>query len=95
MSAHTPGPWTAGQPTKQRADATITAHSRRVAFVISQDQPDADAAANARLIAAAPDLYAALQAFLALDEFAYAEKASPAMWEAHTVARAALAKVKP
>jgi hypothetical protein len=53
---HTPGPWTFDGP----PDSIIVwcGPDERVAFILTSDGP---AEANARLIAAAPELYAALE----------------------------------
>ena len=62
MSAHTPGPWTIGAPHKKAANIPVLGCGRpRVATVYSirfadSPEPDEECAANARLIAAAPDL---------------------------------------
>jgi hypothetical protein len=62
MSAHTPGPWTY-QPTAGNHDfaAYPEATGRDVALVRDFNE------ANARLIAAAPELLGALRLFVALD----------------------------
>jgi hypothetical protein len=54
MSNHTPGPWLVGS----RADQTIWADGLRVASV---ECPRKEWRANASLIAAAPDMLAALK----------------------------------
>lgn len=69
-SKHTPGPWTASLPEDRLSDAAISARTpiykniANIARVYRRDserQRDADA----RLIAAAPDLLAALDELLA------------------------------
>lgn len=68
QTAHTPGPWRVSLDTvscvktgRLVADCERTPHSERPA------PPDAEDMANARLIAAAPDLLAALVAMVAAD----------------------------
>ncbi len=62
MSEHTPGPWTA---TKQTERCTYIAANTKIADVYSTAFRDFEnEAANARLIAAAPELLAALKALL-------------------------------
>lgn len=60
MNAHTPGPWTA------TGIHVFGANDEHVAkALIENDQPLDVARANARLIAAAPDLLAVLKALMA------------------------------
>ena len=61
MSKHTPGPW------KWDYAVSIKAEAGLVALVYSPPKHD-DLGANASLIAAAPDLLAALQSIAALDD---------------------------
>jgi hypothetical protein len=64
-TTHTPGPWTAARPPSGAATEApywIDADGRRIADVWAQL---GSTAANARLVAAAPALLAALQAMLA------------------------------
>lgn len=56
MKNHTPGPWSVGKDTR-----IIGANSQRVA--VADDNELTPGMANARLIAASPDLLAALIAF--------------------------------
>lgn len=68
---HTPGPWTVdGQHYDYYASFSVKAGGRGVCAISSNiKRPGAESAANARLIAAAPDLLAALQDLLnATDE---------------------------
>ena len=68
MSEHTPGPWTSYTGTH-----SIWAEGQRAICVMTGARKTADMErdANARLIAAAPDLLTSLQALVALhDEFA-------------------------
>lgn len=69
MKQHTPGPWTTDVTQRMRHDNTIPvrhADGKMVAFAADFNQYDRDAEveANARLIAAAPELLAACQAAL-------------------------------
>lgn len=90
MSAHTPGPWTIDWNVSRldifSADAaTLVATLRRSALSPGIDDT---AKANARLIAAAPDMLEALQKLCAIQE--YGDVASWASeWDE---ARAAIAK---
>lgn len=59
MSKHTPGPWKA-EDLNNMGGAIVTAGSREVARTWGYDM--ADMAANARLIAAAPEMLDALKA---------------------------------
>lgn len=80
MTTHTPGPWCA-------QGNSVTASGRSVAVVRGRGSR-AELDANARLIAAAPDLLAALR--LMLDTFGDADDQSVI-----DAARAALAMVQP
>ena len=64
---HTPGPW---HVTKRDCGDNIFADNRRIANTYG-DMDNPEYAANARLIAAAPELLAALEAAHALLELAY------------------------
>ena len=66
---HTNGPWKAylyGKDAHGRTIATVGANdgNNRICEISPYDLPLSDVAANARLISAAPDLLAALQAVL-------------------------------
>ena len=71
---HTPGPWrvSSALPTKTRGIDILAGHSRMTASVYLHPHYMADDAAadhaNAKLVAAAPDLLAALQAIIDLDD---------------------------
>ena len=86
---HTPGPWTIGGEliSKQGTAIEIASVWRNTHPDRSADAPDPDTAdANSRLIAAAPDLLAALE---------YIVGWNPTDWkaeEARDLARAAIAK---
>lgn len=62
QTAHTPGPWENKYP-------VIMAGSARLARIECTPEMDKYDEANARLIAAAPELLAALKALVALDEY--------------------------
>ena len=62
---HTPGPWIILDDTRKPCQITAKGSAIRVADVWATDFPDGQA--NARLIAAAPDLLAALKAIMATD----------------------------
>ena len=70
MTTHTPGPWTIRTDSRTDIDRTVFAHTPihnnpvAIARVYGEGvmaSPDAEKIANARLIAAAPDLLAACQ----------------------------------
>lgn len=69
-TAHTPGPWHSvqnygmGEPIKLTNPTSIAMCGSGGAYVTSLGCPPEEMAANARLIAAAPDLLAALEAIL-------------------------------
>lgn len=99
MSAqHTPGPWWlqadgAGwyvECTPERGHSV--AYVRAEAGEDDPDTPDAEKEANARLIAAAPDLLEALWAMVT--SFHAVEYMEPHMQEASNMARAAIAKAE-
>ncbi len=89
---HTPGPWDVTMPGGQTAfngrRITVTANGSIIAD-LDWNTP-AENQANANLIAAAPELLAALQAMVDLYE---ALTIKPGNSPAHVAARAALAKV--
>lgn len=62
---HTPGPWTIGRDCLPGGPSFMAIHSsdRAATAICSMRVNVPEVAANARLIAAAPDLLAALQAF--------------------------------
>jgi isopentenyl diphosphate isomerase/L-lactate dehydrogenase-like FMN-dependent dehydrogenase len=68
-SAHTPGPWTQGKSANGRK--AVFAECRGtipIAYVGGNGQPHETEDANAALIAAAPDLYKALQLILEVSD---------------------------
>lgn len=86
MSAlHTPGPW------EQDRDGCVAMRGQRVIFDAAPDGASVEEArANRRLIAAAPELLAALNAALDEVDAAQADGVEPPAWAA--AARAAIAK---
>jgi hypothetical protein len=72
MSKHTPGPWTGYKCIEPSRAWTINASPKNVVCGISGgamiDKSDEELEANARLIAAAPDLLDALRCCLAMIE---------------------------
>ena len=67
MSKHTPGPWTANKPTQSNGRAEVHAGPMLVAQAFNwllDAEGDEQCWADARLIAAAPDLLAALNDML-------------------------------
>ena len=90
---HTPGPWTVdGQHYDYYASFSVKAGGRGVCAISSNiKRPGAESAANARLIAAAPDLLAALQAMV--DAYQQHFDVMPVAWQTYDyIARAAIAK---
>jgi hypothetical protein len=89
MSAHTPGPWTYGY-----LSGDISARGE----LIARCEPGelATTAANARLIAAAPDLLQELRNIADANWHSWLERASPVEFVAwaQNRARAAIAKVE-
>lgn len=78
MSAHTPGPWIAASARSSVVGLPIVASCGYA--IANSHQPGDEGLANARLIAAAPDLLVALQGVLRVadrktDEFAAARAA--------------------
>ena len=87
MAKHTPGPWLVGS----REDQTIWADSLRVATV---DCPRKEWRANARLIAAAPDLLDMCERLLGFAHHYAHESALAAGKGMLTSAKALIAQVK-
>ena len=60
---HTPGPWTSGRaiPADDTVSRIVRAGADHIAVVMDLDGAAQEAVDNARLIAAAPDMLAALQ----------------------------------
>ena len=102
MSAHTPGPWKVDSPprtvTFEPAFAVNGDYGPPLAFVLgSDDHPEVRA--NARLIAAAPDLLEALEAALPWIDLARGsdlntDASHEAIDRIEAQARAAIAKAK-
>lgn len=98
MRAHTPGPWEISG-----AALDIRANAGGMRMIASVYQPethplaptDAMSVANARLIAAAPDLLAALkQSELAVAELCVGQDPANECWNILAQVRAAIAKAK-
>lgn len=94
MPEHTPGPWHVGETA-----TTIVFASDHYAVcdakVFHHVRDDSEPAANARLIAAAPDLLAALRLFLADERFQVTVGGNPnAVEQMLAQARAAIAKAE-
>lgn len=89
MSGHTPGPWFVSGPfigPRLSPDSGILLKAAR----ISGDETDAECIANARLIAAAPELLVALEGLLgATEEIGYVHYGPY-----RAAARAAIAKAR-
>ena len=95
MSTHTPGPWAGPYRHVDGQDCILspseTASDAVVAWLDRWTGPHADEqAANARLIAAAPDLLAALAALLRVCDEELDPKRTPEM----AAARAAIARAE-
>ena len=95
MSKHTPGTWkfrtcyTKGEPVEYAVESTHPEHSGLIATVhITVDNDDEDYT-NAKLIAAAPDLLAALKDLLSMAESVHEVPPTRA-----NKARAAIAKAE-
>lgn len=92
---HTPGPWHVGQFDEQ---LFVSDSTRNFDVCIIQPQhanPSSDARANARLIAAAPDLLEALEALVPhVLHYAAMNNAHPSAHKDAASARAAIAKAK-
>lgn len=69
MSAHTPGPWVRTEAPRNTNAAFTIYGSTQLKFPVADVLRTAYADDNARLIAAAPDLLAALEAFTKHDDF--------------------------
>ncbi|MBY9208774.1 hypothetical protein ACIUZ0_37070 [Pseudomonas aeruginosa] len=94
MSKHTPGPWHVGGPNK----CTIyDKHGQRLANsfegVMATQRTDSECEANARLIAAAPEMLGALQH---IEEYwnrdSNEQAMTDALWHIIETAQAAIAK---
>ena len=99
MSTHTPGPWFHQVvPTSAGSAINISAANQKVAIIyvdgirkgIDEELPKAiENLANARLISAAPDMLAALEAIVALDD-----GDSPDLWHFEKEFSAGIAAIK-
>lgn len=61
-SKHTPGPWLVQMEWQGEPVVALVANPGRSVYVVSEDGPPRNGEANARLIAAAPELLEALKA---------------------------------
>ncbi len=88
MSAHDPGPWRLGHCNAGlRCVWTVGEQPRRGGLGLSSNWIDCNTPGNARLVAAAPDLLAALEALLS-------EVTEELGWKSEDQARAAIAKAR-
>lgn len=91
--AHTPGPWIAGPRPLYGTGLPVMADNGRQVASVTQVRGDHAVLANARLIAAAPDLLAALKAIVKsladYDDEGMIEHAEPII-----AARSAIAKAE-
>ena len=88
---HTPGPWSIGEHQKIISTGwsiRIPSDGSAIAYVLGERNPELQA--NARLIAAAPDLLAALKELLHMPEFDGTPEASLLRRDAKRAARAAI-----
>lgn len=94
IATHTPGPWTITRESDTHPLAIQTAEGT-VAYVRHMGRPDPEWQANARLIAAAPELLAALESMVDMFERHIDGRPGPddaaARWDD---ARAAIAKAR-
>jgi hypothetical protein len=98
---HTPGPWAAKKGVgwyvvriahSQDDNFAIAVGSNKTSLVDAPTGDDAEAEANARLIAAAPDLLEALEMLSWLEQFC--DDGDDDLEGARTAARAAIAKAR-
>lgn len=90
MSGHTPGPWGRNIPPISKYPVIYAGRNTHVAQVLTKATSEAEAEANADLIAAAPELLAACKAF----ESNYPMGINPGADEAVRAAVAAIAKAE-
>lgn len=88
-AGYTPGPWSVDTKPTLGTTISIRSENREVAVVATNGVSDAVGQANARLIAAAPELLRALE--MALESLDMA--GIPEEWDCRSVVRKALAKV--
>ena len=89
---HTPGPWTSGRaiPADDTVSRIVRAGVDHIAVVMDLEGAAQEAADNARLIAAAPDMLEALRAMV--DYFGPHPDVDNGLDETLTAARAAVAR---
>jgi hypothetical protein len=101
--SHTPGPWFRNQlrshgadPSKNGCDISAEDGSNiAIVLHILRERTAAQSVANADLVAAAPELLAALEALIEGAEFSACQDANnPGLWDLCIKARAAIAKAK-
>lgn len=90
MTDHTPGPWRAKDGEIVAADGDILGVVYRTEAWSSGEPVETEDQANARLIAAAPDLLEALKAFVAADDKQLAHTPETADRARSAIARAEL-----
>lgn len=61
---HTPGPWSRNIKPAKKYTTVFSGRNKHVAYIATTSVGDEEAEANINLIAAAPDLLAALKAFV-------------------------------
>jgi hypothetical protein len=93
QATHSPAPWSTG--TDEDGHVVYSADLEFVAECGSDDGDAEREAANARLIAAAPDLLAAIKTLLADMEFEYRDDNGDSDHDGMEKARAAIAKAEP
>lgn len=99
MSTATPGPWKVGRSIRSRlmgSDQVVEIQDQRdqmVALLYTDNRGGDEDGANARLLAAAPDLLAALKAVVSRHD-GYQDGLGPCVCEGHVAARAAIAKAE-
>lgn len=90
MTAHTPGPWHPWVHDSNTITASDSSHVEPVCFLNNKLPPEV-AAANGRLIAAAPDLLAALKDVV--NAYQQHFDVMPVAWQTYDdIARVAIAK---
>jgi hypothetical protein len=87
---HTPGPWTSGRaiPADDTVSRIVRAGADHIAVVMDLDGAAQEAVDNARLIAAAPDLLAALRSIIESSD----ANCGDSLANAISAARAAIAR---
>ena len=96
MSKHTPGPWVLGDGTVEHAHNIYPEYDQRQGQAIASMEPNRRGAraADARLIAAAPDLLMALERIERIATEEDIAELSPEMYHAVMQARAVIARAR-